>query len=48
VVRTENNVNNFIQRKVFAIYLVIKIVESAYQHVAYITEHHEAWFQYST
>jgi hypothetical protein len=41
--RTLNNVNNFIQSKVFTIHLVIKMFQSAHQHVACITEHDEAW-----
>jgi flavin reductase (DIM6/NTAB) family NADH-FMN oxidoreductase RutF len=40
--RILNNVNNFIQSKVFTIHLVIKNFESVDQHVAYITEHDEA------
>jgi hypothetical protein len=44
VARTLNNVNNFIQSKVFTILLVIKNFENVHQHVAYTTEHDEAWF----
>jgi hypothetical protein len=42
VVRTLNNVNNFIQSKMFSIHLVIQNFESVYQHVPYIAEHDEA------
>jgi hypothetical protein len=42
VVSNENNVNNFIQSKVFTIHLVIKTSEREHQHVVYITEHDEA------
>jgi hypothetical protein len=37
--RTLNNVNNFIQSKVFTVHLVTKKFESVHQHVAYITDH---------
>jgi GTP cyclohydrolase FolE2 len=38
-----NNVNNFIQSKVFTVHLVVNNLESVHQHVAYITDHDEAW-----
>jgi hypothetical protein len=38
-----NNVNDFIQSKVFTVHLFITNFGSVHQHVANITEHDEAW-----